>query len=542
MLSLPPASRPWLARLAAAASIAGLTAGFLLTSDRNLNPYDEGIVLTGAMRLLDGAVPHRDFYVNYGPGQFAVLAALFHSIRPAVWVERVWDALVHAAIVALVYRVAAPAAGRVLALAAALAAGMWLAGLSIAFGYPLLPAIAAGFAGLAALRPALHGNRRAALAAGMCFGIVTLFRYDVGVALLAAGSIGLLPIARAMLPFVLAGFTVIALPLLLTLAALGALPGLWFDVIAFPAQTYAATRALPAPSFADIRTTPIAASVFLPPLACLAALPALVQLWYRNNRAAAAWLLCLALATLVLYAKGLVRLSPRHIAGGYLAALPLLAAAWRTGTWRPLTTAVAAGFAFCSIYPAQGMLPRLKASWRDLPASCAGPPRLACMIVDQPTREAIAYVDAHTGAADPIFVGLPAHDRIFANDVAFYFLAARVPATKWYHFDPGLQTSLPIQQAIVRELQSAKPKLVVLEDVFTHVVEPNASARSSGVRVLDRYIAAHYAPAATFQRFQILQSAGMPSSAAIASPAAPGIAAPRESSLNTASSPATAAK
>ena len=36
---------------------------------RLLNVYEEGIIFTDAMRVLDGPVVHRDFYSPYGPLQ-----------------------------------------------------------------------------------------------------------------------------------------------------------------------------------------------------------------------------------------------------------------------------------------------------------------------------------------------------------------------------------------------------------------------------------------------------------------------------------------
>src|SRR5258708_1768620 len=40
--------------------------------------YDEGLILTGAMRVANGEIPHRDFYANYGPAQFYVVALTDH--------------------------------------------------------------------------------------------------------------------------------------------------------------------------------------------------------------------------------------------------------------------------------------------------------------------------------------------------------------------------------------------------------------------------------------------------------------------------------
>ena len=73
-----------------------------------------------------------------------------------------------------------------------------------------------------------------------------------------------------------------------------------------------------------------------------------------------------------------------------------------------------------------------------------------------------------------------------------YFVAKRQPVTKWHQFDPGLQTSATIQNEMVSELESKKPRYVVLESDWDDIEEPNASALSSGVTILDDYIRLHY--------------------------------------------------
>jgi hypothetical protein len=50
--------------------------------------YDEGVLLSGAHRLLAGELPYRDFWTIYGPGQFAVVAALFGLAGESLWVSR----------------------------------------------------------------------------------------------------------------------------------------------------------------------------------------------------------------------------------------------------------------------------------------------------------------------------------------------------------------------------------------------------------------------------------------------------------------------
>ena len=72
-----------------------------LCMDREVNVYDEGLILFGAARVMDGAIPHRDFYTLYGPGQFYILAALYKIFGASVLIERAWDTVVRAAIVSL---------------------------------------------------------------------------------------------------------------------------------------------------------------------------------------------------------------------------------------------------------------------------------------------------------------------------------------------------------------------------------------------------------------------------------------------------------
>ena len=55
------------------------------------------------MRVAAGAVPHRDFYANYGPAQFYILAGLFDVFGQTVLVERLYDVAVKTGIVCLVY-------------------------------------------------------------------------------------------------------------------------------------------------------------------------------------------------------------------------------------------------------------------------------------------------------------------------------------------------------------------------------------------------------------------------------------------------------
>jgi len=122
----------------------------------------------------------------------------------------------------------------------------------------------------------------------------------------------------------------------------------------------------------------------------------------------------------------------------------------------------------------------------------------------EPDRNAaIDFIKKNTAPDERIYIGLNRHDKVFVNDVASYFQAQRMPVTKWHHFDPGLQNTAKVQAEIMRDLEKNKLRYVWLEPTWDDVAEPNESAKSSGVYLLDVYIRNHYHLEHTFGRITI---------------------------------------
>ncbi len=521
----------------------------VLCMERNINVYDEGIILTGAARAMDGVVIHRDFYTNYGPGQFYVLAALFKIFGASVLVERLWDTVIRSSVVVLVFVVVGRSAPSWLAVSASAVSLLWLAAFGF-YGYPVFPVLAADLAGLVFLIPVLGttGRRPALVAAGVCAGVATLFRYDVGCATFAAeGAILVLsawrargrPDPRAPIWFGL-GFAAIVAPVGAALVAAGAVPDFVFDVVTYSLRLYASGRAVPFPSLAFLRIFPSEAVVYLPPFLCAVALPRIAALLRRRrieddtglaapgDRAELWTLLVLVVLTLLFFAKAWVRVQTIHMSMALIASVALTAILARSFPRRGVIGRFLVGLAVLavaawSLYALQVDGSRAArnlawatdpTTWRTtaegvppIPGSCRLPAesaRLDCIETSPATLETIQYVAQRTDPDDPLFVGLARHDKIFANDVLLYFILNRRPATKWYQFDPGLQTSAPVQQEIIDELERTKPKLIVLEAQWSTVSEPNGSALSDAT-LLDEYIKRTFEPAAAFGQTAVLQ-------------------------------------
>ena len=114
------------------------------------------------------------------------------------------------------------------------------------------------------------------------------------------------------------------------------------------------------------------------------------------------------------------------------------------------------------------------------------------------SAQAALFLARRTARDERIFVGASRHDTVFANDMSLYFAADRLPATRWAHFDPGLQNTETVQRDIIVELRANKVRFVVLSSAWDGMAEPNESATSSGVRLLDDNLRTEYLPIETF--------------------------------------------
>ena len=162
--------------------IFGISFAFLLvTMGRDINVYDEGLIVFGAIRVMNGDVPYRDFYANYGPAQFYVLAGLFKVFGPSILISRIWDTFVRAATVMLVYAVFARMESPRMGMIAAAASALWLSAFGV-YGYPVYPCLMMTVLSVYFVLPAYCGDagRAPLLLAGGCIGVVALFRHDVG--------------------------------------------------------------------------------------------------------------------------------------------------------------------------------------------------------------------------------------------------------------------------------------------------------------------------------------------------------------------------
>jgi hypothetical protein len=492
------------------------------------NPLDEFLPLVCARRLLAGEVPYRDYTTLYTP-LMTVLDAGVLSVAPRSLLAA---RLLFLAIVVLGLLVATRLAvrlsgserkGAAIGVLGAVSHGAPL------WGYALVPATVLVLgAFLASLRGRSASARRPGAwlaASGVLLGLAALARHDVA-------ALGALPIAasvflqerrargttaaRRSLAIVLGAAALLPLVFVVALERLGAAPAAWEQLVAIPANLYPRMRSLAWPlpwrSPGDSDDWPSILCIYGPFLVAAVALARIARAWRgitADERPAAIDALTEVALVAVFLVPALVRPDQSHVYAARLAALPLLGLLARAPLDRRRAAALV--FALALVVPTAcregwNAARVLRKSVRHRTLFAEVEPRRGLLDdggINGPRERALAFV-ATRPLGTRIWVGLWRHDRIWLNDVGFYYDAGALPASRHHELYPLVATTVPVQEEIVRDLERWAPPLVVLSKI-RDVAEPNASATTFPVHVLDDYLASRYEVAFEERTYRILR-------------------------------------
>jgi hypothetical protein len=474
------------------ALVAGAVALAAFPVLRDYQPHDEGLMLQWAARVGDGQWPYRDFWCNYGPGQVVVLAGLVKLFGPSLLWWRILRLLVGGVVALLAYllvrRYASPA----------WALGAWLAAAG-AMAFPLGPGPTAPAVALAL--GALLAAPRAPAGAGALAGVASVFRPELGAAailgvLLARPRGGL----RAFAAFALVGVA-------LWLPFLVVSPGdLWDQTAGFLSKQ--GLQRLPFPWRFHGPLRPSKLIEFYIPLILVAgtALWAMVALVRR--------LPLRLLAPAPLIGAGVVYLLGRtdifHLVP--LAAVLPVALATAAGWERApmLRAALGAALALVALHGLDRQAGQL-----------LHPPRLVALRLPAADGVRVApgdatalqqlyrFVHRRVPRGGFVWVANPRHDLVRVGNTMLYVLLDVRNPTRYDTMQPGVITSAPVQREVIRALERGRTKLVVRWlDPTADRREPNGAGRSSGVHLLDRFLARRYHRVARFGEYAVLARGG----------------------------------
>lgn len=506
------------------------------TMNRSVNIFDEGIILTDAMLLGQGKMLHRDFYANYGPGSHIVVLALIKSFASAFLAVRAYGTAVMAGIVAAVWLILRPTTSAVIAIVGTSVTTL-LVFSSPQYLYPSYPCILLYLIGSIALLDA-NGlkKHRAVFIAGTTAGLSAYFRYDAGFFILVSHCLGIIMLCRTQrqpwrsigirIAVYAAAAAIVFAPAALIFVANAPISAFLFDILEFPSRFYAKTRSLPFPTPIEMLKHPAFSIIYLP---LISVILAAVTWWLSRIKPAPGFhkvgplLMIFGPLALILYYKGLVRVSTVHQMMAIVPAVIITCACayqwWQhTKIFKALAAAAMLGLIFVSLFNARWLVLEYRATpnhmmgfWlagasSTLPEGtpfCREPRRTVGMYLPPDYAAASAYLRSVMAPTEKLYVGLRRHDIVYVDADALYFTVDRLPATRWHQFDPGLQNSAPIQEAIIDDLRATQTRWIVRDGGFENIHEPNDSDLSSGVRILDAFIDRHYRRVAAFGSTEI---------------------------------------
>lgn len=532
--------------------------------------YDEAVPLVAADRMLRGELPYRDFWAVYPPGQFVTLVALFKLFGASVMTERVWHIVSQMALAVLAWKYVRLVASQQAALIAWAGAILWMCwrpmfGYPM---YPALALAVLTL--WVFHQATFSNQKWLSFVSGLlCVGVL-VFKLEVGIFTtltllsgygfscarcwflgppnqnqphtqqfrqvlqhmgltclgLSLGGLALMGLLNAFLPLSLVWNYLWVIPtgLISTYRHLSPPPLLnmmmeiWFTsgshfyalldflkrgVLAYaPAVVYGLVLVWLAVTLWSNRSNQI------------------VPLESASNQnperspAVLNWVWMTSVFGVMLLYQAYQRTDPEHL-------LPTTVIAFTVGSVvgerilrHPLTTPVVRWgvvlFVF-SLVPSLVLYPAKR--WGEMVYTCWTAPqadihfdRAGAVSVDPDQAEMVALIQHRTAGDEPIFVAQTQHDQIFINDMGFYFLADRACASRYHELAPGIATTLPVQNEIVRTLREKSVRYVVIADVGNNIFEPNQSSQSSQVNVLDEYLKASYVPVKQFGRYTLLQS------------------------------------
>ena len=521
---------------------AGAAALSAITILDGVQANDEGLMLQAASRIAGGEVPYSDFWWYYPPGQPYLLAGLWEAFGPSLLAWRIVRVLTDALVAVLAYELARRRAPGWPALAVWLVAACAMAFPSQPHPFPIALALALG---------ALLAVERRPLLAGVLLGACAAWRLEfaayAGLGIAVAHLVSAEPRAERVGSFVrVVGAAVAAgAALYLPVVIAAGLGRSWEMLVEYPVLDFGDYQSLPFPLDYDgpLNTSGIGGFLsdsaenlihFYLPLALVIGLAGgLVSLALRFTRAdpwpAATAVFAIGMGHYLLVRADLFHTAPLAIMVAILAAWALAGArepggaarepgeatreAGRAaGPRRALALAASAVAALGLVWAlAEGIDRRVRGLTDedtvalDLPVADgvrARPQRALAL------ERAAGYVREHVPEGEPIYVATQRSDLITSGNPLLYVLAGRPNATRYDIAAPGVVTSAPVQREIVSDLRRERPLVVRWTAPITAEPEPNRAGESSGVRILDDYLASEYRQVAKLGYYVMLEPRG----------------------------------
>ncbi len=438
---------------------------------------DEGLLAYGAVRVMHGDVPQRDFVSVQPPLSFYIAAGIFKLCGTSLVSLRGFGLSIFLLLPLLLYGVGRNLMHPVLSFAAA--APVCILGLPYCNFVPLAvwQGIAASLAAMFFFLPAVLSARQWLAFPAGALGAVSLFlRHDqavytivsivaltIALALARSDPISRTNLKRALVLW-LAGIAIVLIPAIVVWWSVGALPEMFRQLILFPFTTYRKTSSLPFPRFTvrqSIRETAVVLLFYLPPIVqAIASLYVVRSVISRRFGRREALLTFLVIWSALFYLQVIVRSDFTHLVITLSPFFLLMALGWsivheKMANYRKTNVALSAVFAI------------LVALFLWILHSFALPDVTRANEQLALDRGGVRIEQAHVVAdfVQRLQASVPPDRSILVlpYQPMFYFLCERRNPTRWNYLWPGDQTAQD-HERLIEEAERAPPAIVLLAE------------------------------------------------------------------------------
>ena len=438
---------------------------------------DEGLLAYGAVRVMHGEVPQRDFVSVQPPLSFYTAAGIFKLCGTSLVSLRGFGLSIFLLLPLLTYGVGRNFMGPVLSFAAATPA--CILGLPYCNFVPLAvwQGIAASLAAVFFfLLAALSIRQWLAFPAGALSALSLFLRHDqavytmvsiaaltIALALARGDSIPGTNLKRALLLW-LAGIAIVLIPAILICWRIGALPEMFRQLILFPFTTYRKTSSLPFPRFTvwqSIRETAVVLLFYLPPIVqAIASIYVARSLISRRFGRREAVLTFLVIWSALFYLQVIVRSDFTHLVITLSPFFLLMAFGWsivheKMANYRKTNVALSTASAI------------LVALFLWILHSFALPDVTQANEQLALDRAGVRIEQAHVVAdfVQRLQASVPPDRSILVlpYQPMFYFLCERRNPTRWNYLWPGDQTAQD-HERLIEEAERDPPAMVLLAE------------------------------------------------------------------------------
>ena len=114
------------------------------------------------------------------------------------------------------------------------------------------------------------------------------------------------------------------------------------------------------------------------------------------------------------------------------------------------------------------------------------------------------YIEKHTTKRDRVSFALSTHEFANCNEVDLYFLANRLPGTRYAEYEPNLVSRPDVQQEMIVSIEQHAVRLVVLSTLYSDYHE-NQPGLLRGSTLLDEYLRKRFVPVTSYGMYTILE-------------------------------------